>query len=173
MDTALIDQNEVKQVWIGTTIENLNLPEDFSGELVEFETGAVIAGMFWDGSVLLNPPAPPPTAKDVNTERDRRQQIAVPVQVDISTNFYVDVDDKSRTFILAVTEMANIISSAGSPDQIDFTGADNITRSLTPDAIRLMSVQVFQELARIQAKAREIKNMNPIPANFKDDAHWT
>lgn len=172
MDTALIENNRVAQVWIDTSRGNLNLPVDFSGELVEFETGTVIAGMFWDGSVLLNPPAPTPTAKDVNTERDRRQQIAVPVQVDTNTSFYVDIDDKSRTFILAVTEMANIITAAGNSDLIDFTGADNITRSLTPDAIRLMSVQVFQELARIQAKAREIKNTDPIPANFKDDAHW-
>ncbi len=172
MDTALIINGEVAQVWRNTSSDRIQLPEAHQGELIEFGAGSVVAGMVWDGVVLIPPPPPAPTSQDVNSERDRRQLIAVPVQVNPSTSFYVDVDDKSRTFILAVTEMANIITAGGGTDLIDFTGADNITRALTPDEIRSMSVQVFQELARIQAKSRQIKDMDPIPSDYTDNQYW-
>lgn len=110
----------------------------------------------------------PITSADVNIERDRRQKIAVPVQVNAETIFYVDVDEKSRTFILAVEAMADLAT-----DNIDFTGADNVTRSLTPAEIKLMAAQVFTELARIHGFSNIIKDMNPIPTDYKDDSYWT
>lgn len=172
MDTALIKNNKIVQVWANTPIESLSLPPEVEGELAEFEPGVIVPGMVWDGTIVFNPPAPVPTTEDVNAERNRRQTIAIPVQINANSSFYVDVDDKSRTFILAVTEMANIITAGGGTDLIDFTGADNITRALTPDEIRSMSVQVFQELARIQAKSRQIKDMDPIPSDYTDNQYW-
>ena len=110
----------------------------------------------------------PATSADVNDERDRRQNVAVPVQVNAETVFYVDVDEKSRTFILAVEAMADLTT-----DNIDFTGADNITRSLTPSEIKLMAAQVFSELARIHAISNTIKAMSPIPNDFTEDSYWS
>ncbi len=107
------------------------------------------------------------TIEEVKAERDRRQNIAVPVQVNSETEFYVDVDEKSRTFILAVEAMADLTT-----DNIFFTGADNITRSLTPSEIKLMAAQVFSELARIHTFSNTIKAMEPIPADFTDDSYW-
>lgn len=109
----------------------------------------------------------PVTSADVNDERDRRQNVAVPVQVNAETVFYVDVDEKSRTFILAVEAMADLTT-----DNINFTGADNITRSLTPSEIKLMAAQVFSELARIHVISNTIKAMSPIPNDFTEDSYW-
>jgi hypothetical protein len=136
-----------------------------NGEYVE-ETAEDIA----QASIDAQPS--PVTAKDVNAERDKRQSVPVPVQINETTGFYVDTDSKAQLAILAVTEMANISSDLGLTDLIDFTGADNVTRSLTPTEIKTMSVQVFQELARTHAVARVLKDSIPIPLNYKDDAYW-
>lgn len=136
-----------------------------NGEYVE-ETAEDIAQAEADAQ-------PKPVTNDaVNAERDKRQSVPVPVQIDVTTSFYVDTDSTAQLAILAVTEMANISSDLGLTDPIDFTGADNVTRSLTPTEIKTMSVQVFQELARIHAVARVLKDTTPIPQNYRDDAHW-
>ena len=163
MDTVLIENNTVVQVWRNKVAEDLNLPD---AQLVEFESGTAIAGMVFDGETVSIPPKPI-TSDDVNRERDRRQSIAIPVQVNAETVFYVDVDEKSRTFILAVEAMADLTT-----DNIDFTGADNVTRSLTPSEIKLMAAQVFLELARIHALSNTIKAMSPIPTDYTDDSYW-
>ncbi len=153
----------VDSIEIGVSEDPSNTHPFVIEDDVEVFSGYISNG---DGTFTA-PPSPSPTGEDVKAERDRRRNIAVPVQVNSETEFYVDVDEKSRTFILAVEAMADLTT-----DNIFFTGADNVTRSLTPSEIKLMAAQVFSELARIHTFSNTIKAMEPIPADFTDDSYW-
>jgi hypothetical protein len=58
MDTMLIVDGVITQVWRNTLAETLPAPAQ--GSLVEIDPGAAVCGMLWNGTVLASPPPPAP-----------------------------------------------------------------------------------------------------------------
>lgn len=122
-------------------------------------------------------PEPPPIgAGDVNLERDRR------LQFDFSfMDKMIQRDDISLRRIQGAAQLATIALltgvSADSEEWINggplvWITSDNTELHLTP----MQTIRMGQEAAAIESRlvfaAKTLKQMNPIPTDYSDDAWW-
>lgn len=132
-----------------------------------------------DGELVTElPPLPAPSSRDVNAERDRR----------ISAGFTFggkpyDFDMKAKTnisgaaqmaFMAIVTQPALATSSMWNGGQQPFSwiAADNSAVEMTAQTVIAFGrAAAGHEQSHIMA-GRLIKDMTPIPDDFKDDSYW-
>jgi len=110
--------------------------------------------------------------EDVNAERDRRIDLPKTVSLKGGKTFTVDMARGGRENIsdLGITAVARQL--AGDQTVVSFRDADNIDRDLSPAEIIEMGLVVAAQVQAIHLKARAIKALDPIPADFRDDRRW-
>lgn len=124
-------------------------------------------------SAYVAPPPAPITTDQVNAERDRR--IALGYTAMTTTGKTMPVDTRNDVDFrnlngLGSAALARVV--AGSTDTFDFTGADNVTRTLTPQEMMEVSMQALAHVDAHYAAARALKAMAPIPVDYADNSHW-
>ncbi len=132
----------------------------------------VVKGWSYNGTDF-SPPVVQPTKDDINQERNRRTYLPKEVNLSTGKTFTVDIKFGGRENIANLNSLAKTKKELGNTDLVAFTDADNFDQLLTNDEVIEMAMLVMLAGADIHAKARALKAMVPIPANFKDDAHWT
>lgn len=112
------------------------------------------------------------TNVDVNRERDRRILLPKTVNVPSYGAIRVDMAGDGRQNISDLGTAALAKISLGDTSKIPFRDADNIDRSLTNEDIVAMGLQIMQQVSAIHVKARAVKALDPIPADYADDKYW-
>lgn len=140
-------------------------------------------GQRWTGTFAGNPPAavfeglPPPTAADVNRERDRRLNSTF----DFAGKAY-DCDEASLARITGAATLAGFAMGAGATtgnlrwhgggEDFAWIAADNsLTTMDAPTCFAFGQAAAANQSAHIFA-AKAIKAIDPIPADYADDARW-
>ncbi len=157
MDTALIENNKVKYVWSGTSPKNISLPEGFSGELVEFNPGSVIAGMVWDGENVSAPSTPVATIAEVKAEAGRRILEALPTW-------------KQNNFIAKESELL----AAENGQLRDSSGVKLPARELTGAEITQLAFikSAWDWAVSVRAASDLIEISPPLITDLKTDSRW-
>jgi hypothetical protein len=126
-----------------------------------------------DGQVVeYTPPAPVPTATDVDRERDRRFTLGAPVDLGSGRTFVADIDDRSVTNITALALNATRAQAAGDTTTIDFRDHANTIQTLAPADVIAMAEQAMTRVSAIYAASWTLKATTPIPADYAADSHW-
>jgi hypothetical protein len=159
---------------------------DNSGSYLGGFDGLVPAG----GIEVSNPPPhglaswngiewimPAPTSEDVNTERERRVRGGF-----IFNNTLFDFGDEAKARISGAATLAGFALGAGSPDGYLrwHQGTDDFAWIAADNSLMTMDAKTCfafgQAAATHDSKhvfaARELKNMEPIPEDFRDDKWW-
>jgi hypothetical protein len=116
---------------------------------------------------------PPVTPEMVDVERDRR--LALGFAADLG-RLTVPVDTRNETDWLnlaGLTSYAQTLVSAGdAATAISFRGADNQVYALTPPEIVELGRQGIARKSRLYGQAWALKDVWPIPADYRLDGYW-
>jgi len=149
------------------TVESKDGGLVWSDFLLAFESGLEV------GDYVI----PQPTAQDVNAERDRRVRSGF-----IFGGKLFDFDMRSKTNISGAAQMAFMAIVAGKQagdlrwngGSQDFSWIAKDNSMLPMDAQTVVAfgqTAAAHEQAHVFA-ARELKNMEPVPEDFRDDKWW-
>ena len=131
----------------------------------------------WDGSDWTVEDLPPPTSADVDAERDRR----IAAGFTFAGKFYQTRPDDRENIMGASTAALAAIINGASPGDYRWHGGDADFVWIAEDNSEVpMDAQTMfafgqAAMAHKQAlifNARALKNMDPIPADYTDDAYW-
>lgn len=145
--------------------------------IVEWINGEQVTRDMTAEEIAALPPPPPITSDDVNMERDRRMNGGFVFQ---GVKFQSEAESKAR--ILGAAQLAFMALAGGaSPTSLRWHGGasdfswiaeDNSIITMTaPTVIAFGQAAAQWETAHL-FHARAVKAMNPIPANYADDAYW-
>ena len=139
----------------------------WSDFLLAFESGLEVGGYV----------IPQPTTQDVNAERDRRVQSGFAFGGKL-----FDFSDEAKARISGAATLAGFALGAGSPDGYLrwHQGTDDFAWIAADNSLMTMDAKTCfafgQTAATHDSKhvfaARELKNMEPIPADYTDDKWW-
>lgn len=123
--------------------------------------------------VLILQDAPPPSPSDVDREHDRRASIGRTFTVADYGDVALEGSLRTQTVLLALKDTARDLVAAGVTAPVLFlTDRDNVDHYLTPaQMIELVNAGKGYMQALHEAK-RAIKALEPIPADYADDARW-
>jgi hypothetical protein len=138
-------------------------------KIVNVETGEVT----FDENFVAPDFRSAPTSADVNRERDRRILLPKTVTLPNAGTITVDIDRGGRENIGDLVTAAIAKTIAGNNTPVSFRDASNVDRDLTNADYIAMGLQIMQQGSAIHIKARAIKAMNPIPADYAADSRWT
>ncbi len=157
MDTALIENNIVVQVWRGVSPNEIQLLEGQAGELAEFNPGTVIAGMVWDGGNVSAPPTPVATISEVKAEAGRRIIEALPTW-------------KQNNFIAKESELL----AAENGQLRDSSGVKLPARDLTVAEIAQLAYikSAWDWAVSIRTASDLIEISPPLITDLKTDSRW-
>lgn len=144
-----------------TLIPTWELPEN-----QEFGPPGGQIGDTWNGTEYVKPfvPVPPPTVNDVESERKRRIM-----------SYLTAITGQTYTWIVAYEVITDGTREAASLLNIK---VKHLTDNSNPDwtqeqAQRAAELEIFNaNIDSITAKADAIKQMNPIPEDFKKNSYW-
>lgn len=136
-----------------------------TGFTIEDQGGVPIeVGVFED--------APPPAGDQIDAERERR--IALPLEVTLSVGtITINMDPLSQRNLQGLASVGQYLTATGSTQTTAFRAYDNASHGLTPTDLVAMGLQVAQRIQAVYAASWAIKAMDPIPADYADDAWWT
>ena len=133
-------------------------------------------GWLYDGADFAPPtppPAPPIEAGNVNAERDRRIYAPATVYVTGIGAIRVDMTPQSQTNILGLVTISNMRLAGGdNTTPTAFTDATNVEHQMVPAQLVQMGTSVLASVSALYAKAKLLKAMDPIPADYYDDKYW-
>lgn len=133
------------------------------GELIE----APVADVFPET------PPQPPTPEHVDAEHDRRVLVGKTFTVTGFGEVSLEGSLRTQAVLLAQKDTARDLLAAGVTDPIlMLTDRDNVDHYLTADQmIELVNAgKVYMNA--LHAAKRALKAMDPIPADYADDARW-
>lgn len=117
--------------------------------------------------------APPVSAEQINTERDRRIALGAEVTVGDVTFSVQTRDDKDFRNINGLATKGVVLSMQGDAETtVSFRDADNEERLLNGEGLISMADQVAQHVSAIYAASWALKAMTPIPADYAADSYW-
>ena len=124
-------------------------------------------GDVWNGTEYEKPivTIPPPTVNDVENERKRR-----------IISYLTTVTGKTYTWLVAYEVINDGTREAASLLNIKVKHLSDNSKPdwTTEQAQRADELEIFNSnIDSITAKADVIKQMNPIPEDFKNDLYWT
>lgn len=126
-----------------------------------------------DGFTKIEPSKPAPTNEDVNTERERRVNLVVPVYLSTGKVFAVDMAGGGRANIGDLALMAVIKNGAGVTTDFTFRDANDTDQTLTNDEVIEMGMQAAASFDYYYKKSWALKELSPIPQDYEDDSYWT
>ena len=117
-------------------------------------------------------PGPVANSEDINAERERR--IALPLMVTVAGlgSFPIDMGVTSQRNLNGLASAAILRTMQGDTTLVTFRDADNVDQDLTPQQVLQMAMQAAARIDAVYKRSWEIKAMQPIPADFRDDAYW-
>lgn len=137
----------------------------------------VSPGYLFDGEAFTLPPPPPPTADDVNAERERR---LVGDFTFAGKQFQRDARSLQR--IAGAASLAGFALGAGAqPGNLRWANPDRDFVWIASDnTLMAMDAQTCFAFGQVAANvetniifaAKQLREMNPIPADFADDKWW-
>lgn len=134
------------------------------------------AGWSWDGSAWIAPVVPI-TSQDVDSERNRRMRSTITFN---GIEFACDEDSLQR--ITGAATLAGFALGAGyGPEDYYWHGGaspftwiandNSFVQMDAPTCFAFGQAAAANETAHIFA-ARALKDLNPIPVDYKDDSYW-
>jgi len=151
------------------------MPEGWAspGDIWVADEQGQIGWLYSDGA--LHPPAPPelppPDAALIDAERERR--IAAPLTVSVSVGpIAINMDAAAQRNLQGLASVGQYLKAAGSSQTTEFRDFDNNSHALTPDDLVVMGLQVASRIQAVYAASWSIKALDPIPADYADDARW-
>lgn len=144
---------------------------------IDVTTGETTVREMTPEEIAALPPPPPITSDTVNIERDRRMNGGFVFQ---GVKFQSEAESKAR--ILGAAQLAFMaLASGASPTSLRWHGGvsdfswiaeDNTVVTMTaPTVIAFGQAAAQWETAHL-FHAREIKALEPIPADYANDAYW-
>jgi len=127
-----------------------------------------------DSGIEIQPYSPPaPTSDDVNAERKRRIEggVRVIVQGVGPVKLQGRQQDMSNLQGLAFAAQMRIASGDTSYVEV-FRDMDNNDHDMTPQQVVSMWAKGSAWVKQVYKASWALKDMDPIPADYKDDAHW-
>jgi len=169
MKYAIIENSKVVNIAVSET----PLAENW------VEAGSAKIGDTWDGETFTPPPAPSPTDKNINAERERRLAAGSSFTVaGVVDPIPLQGRPFDQTVYLALLTRANGLKSAGviTPALTLRDGADTI-HELTPDQMISLISQSMTWFESVMATSWAMKDgaapfETGIPADYTADTHW-
>jgi hypothetical protein len=120
---------------------------------------------------------PPPTARDVNAERDRR----IAAGFEFNGKLY-DFDPDSKARIAGAATLAGFAKEAGAlagnyhwhggADEFRWLASDNTETPMDAETMFSFGQAAAEFERNLIFKARMLKDADPIPADYADDSRW-
>lgn len=162
-------------------IDGIVVQIDLSGAMPDgfvHAPASVLPGYLYDGGQWYPPLPQPPTAVEINVERDRR--IYVGTAIDVSGYGVIPLTGRERDQInlMTLASKAQAMKAAGvTTAAMTIRDRDNANHLLTPDQ---MIQLVASGTAWIEATMKVSWDMkdcagefpNEIPADYTDDSYW-
>lgn len=157
----------------GLEIIGINVSEDFN---FTNGPGGTIYGKIWNGSTIIDP-ALTPTPADVDQERDRR----ISGGFSFGGVFYQTRPEDRENIAGASTAALAAITNGAEPGDYRWHGgdadfvwiaADNSTHAMDAQTLFAFGQAAMAHKQAHIFAARAIKDADPIPADFADDAYW-
>ncbi len=183
MDTILVESDVVIQRWVGTPVGNV--PPPATGDLIEVPDGTVVVGMTQTSPGVFAPPAETAqqTREKINRERQRRFDAGFSYDfggaIGVKT---FDTDAESRANIAGGYGLAlGAIIAGATPDDLrwatpdedfEWTAADNAQVPMDAQTCLAFCRAAMSYKVGVIKAAQALKNADPIPANYEDDAYW-
>lgn len=150
---------------------------DFAAEIGAVEDpGGVDMGWSFNGSTFVPPspePAGPITTDDVNAERYQREAAGCTVTVPGAGSIPLEGNEKSMRNLQGLAFAASLRIGQGDTTTVTvFRDALNVDHSLVPAQILALWSQGAAYISALYNASWDIKAMDPIPADYADDAHW-
>lgn len=169
MKRVSVTNNIVDVVELNITADASNTHPFVVGDDVEVFGGYASNG---DGTFTA-PPKPAPTNEDVNTERERRVNLVVPIYLSTGKVFAVDMANGGRANIGDLALMAVIKNGAGITTDFTFRDANDTDQTLTNDEVIEMGMQAAASYDAYYKKSWALKALSPIPQDYENDSYWT
>jgi hypothetical protein len=115
----------------------------------------------------------PPSATDIDAERDRRRNLPISITTSPTGTFQINMDDISQQNIAGLATAGIVLSNAAPTQTTAFRDIANVTHSLLPSELVSMGLQVMAHIGALYAKSWALKAMSPIPADYAADSHWS
>lgn len=168
----------IEQLWLDTELAEIGLyhaapPDEVpEGKRVVSSTIEIVNDIIKTVNILEDiPPPAAPNDRDVDFERERR--IALPFSVTTSVGtFDIDMDPDAQRNIGGLATAGLMFKVAELTTITAFRDHDNEMHDLTPDDLLALGSQVMTQISIIYAKSWEIKSINPIPFDYKEDLYW-
>lgn len=132
-------------------------------QMVDTSTGGLVAR-----------PAPAPTTRDVNAERDRRLRAGVAVTVSgVTIPVQADTDSMVLVSGLGSGATAQIAAGNGAVQMpTPFRDAQNVDHALTWAEMQALGLGTLAAASTLYAKSWALKALRPIPADYTADSYW-
>lgn len=147
--------------------------EDDNG--AAFDVPAMIAEMVASGQVdaYVEPSHSAPTSADVNAERERRLFVGKGfTPTGHGTPVMVNALDEPNLTGLATVALAQINAGNGSTT-ITWRDNNNVSHTLTYYQVVELHAQAAEYKQQLYNASWILKDIDPIPTDYTDDAHWT
>lgn len=134
-------------------------------------------GDLWDGTRFSPPPPIPPSALDVDAERDRRIATtfrfqARAFQLDAGSQLNVTAMGSIARFAVLAGAAAGNLRWADPAVDFGWIATDNTVVPMDAPTMTAFSDAVRAWVSGHIFAARALKNAAPIPADFAADGHW-
>lgn len=169
MRLAIVDNGVVTNI---ITVSAGAVPPEYQ-DMPEATAAARIGGT-WDAQNGFSPPAPKPITPDaVTAERERRLKAGTVITLAGYGNIAVQGRQQDMISYMALRDQARTLAANGETQSVlQFRDRDNVMHSLTPQ-------QVIDLVGAGQAYASDVfaaswvlKDADPIPHDYADDAYW-
>lgn len=135
-------------------------------------------GWLYDGENFTPPPPPATTAAEVNAERDRRLEMDFEFQ---GVMFQRDETSMKRINGAGTLALGAIVNGAqpgdlfwhGEPDPFGWIASDNSVVQMDAQTMFGFGQAAAAVESRLVFAAKALRDMDPIPEDYADDAYWT
>ena len=136
------------------------------------EAGAI--ALYQDAFENPNPTPPPISRAAVNEERKRRIANNQTITLSDGRTFTVQTrnEEDFRNLNGLVTQAVVYSMSQQLSVEMTLRDADNVDQILTPAQMIETGSKVAAQVERLYEKSWEIKQMSPIPDDYKSDGYW-
>lgn len=125
------------------------------------------------GAVTETGSADGPFAADVNVERSRRLMAGTTVTLTTGEVIPIQGRDEDMRNLHGLCTAAQLrLSQGDTTHETTFRDADNVDRILTPSKVVELWSLGAAFVSDVYASSWAIKDLDPIPADYADDARW-
>lgn len=135
------------------------------------------SGKQWDGEEWQDMPVPPPSSEAVDTERDRRVSACFTFG---GVAYQSRPEDRENITGASLAALAAMMQGAqpgdlrwhGGDSDFVWIATDNSTHAMDAQTVFAFGQTAMAHKQALIFAARALKDVNPIPYDFTDDAYW-